>query len=75
MAQLQKRQNVLEKEALKRNEKSVDLETRGEELKQLQQIANDMNVKLEKMDIDSQSPFRIRQVQQAVIVNGNIARQ
>jgi polysaccharide biosynthesis transport protein len=75
MAQLQKRQNELEKEALKRNEKSVDLETRGEELKQLQEIAKDMNVKLETMDIDSQSPYRIRQVQQAVIVNGNIARQ
>ena len=61
----QERQNELEKEILKRNEKSVDLETRGEELKQLQEIANEMNVKLEKMDIDSQSPDRIRQVQQA----------
>jgi hypothetical protein len=73
--QLKKRQNELEKAVQNRNEKSVDLETRGEELKQLQQIANDMSVKLEQMDINSQSPSRIRQVQQAVIVNGNIARQ
>ena len=47
MTQLLKRQNELEKEVLKRNEKSVDLETRGDELKQLQQIAKDMNLKLE----------------------------
>ncbi len=75
IAQLQKRQEELEKEVQKRNGRSVDLESRGEELKQLQQIANDMNIKLEKMDIDAQSPQRIRQVQQAVIINGNIARQ
>jgi hypothetical protein len=75
IAQLQKRQAVLEKEVQKRNEKSVDLETRGEELKQLQEIAKDMSFKLEQMDIDKQLPNRIRQVQQAVIVNGNIARQ
>jgi polysaccharide biosynthesis transport protein len=75
IVQLQKRQDALEKEVQKRSEKSVDLEIRGEELKQLQQIAKDMNLKLELTDIDSQSPYRIRQVQQAVIVNGNIARQ
>jgi hypothetical protein len=75
IAQLQKRQNELEKAVQTRNAKSVDLETRGEELKQLQQIANDMSVKLEKMDIDTQSPYRIRQVQQAVVDNGRIARQ
>ena len=73
--QLQKRQNELEKAVQKRNQKSVDLETRGEELKQLQQIANDMNVKLETLDIDSQSPSRIRQVQTAIIDDGKIARQ
>ena len=71
--QLRKRQSELEKAVQKRYEKSVDLETRGEELKQLQQIATEMNVKLEKMDIDSQSPGRIRQVQAAVIDRGDIA--
>jgi succinoglycan biosynthesis transport protein ExoP len=54
------------KELLKRNEKSVDLETRGEELKQLQQIGNDMNVKLESLDIDNQVPAQIHLVQNAV---------
>lgn len=73
--QLKKRQNELEKSIQKRNERSVDLETRGEELKQLQQIANDMNVNLEKMDIDSQLPASIHQVQGAVIDDGKIARQ
>ena len=54
------------KELQKRNERSVDLETRGEELKQLQQIANDMNAKLESLDIEKQVPAQIRQVQEAV---------
>jgi succinoglycan biosynthesis transport protein ExoP len=54
------------KELQKRNERSVDLETRGEELKQLQQIANDMSAKLESLDIEQQVPAQIRQVQEAV---------
>jgi capsular exopolysaccharide synthesis family protein len=53
-------------ELKKRNERSVDLETRSEELKQLQLIANDMNAKLESLDIEKQVPAQIRQVQQAV---------
>jgi len=73
--QLKKRQNELEKAVQNRNEKSVDLETRGEELKQLQQIANDMSFKLEQMDIDKQLPNRIRQVQQAVVEPKQVASQ
>jgi capsular exopolysaccharide synthesis family protein len=55
------------KDLAKRNEKSVDLETRGEELKQLQQIANDMNVKLEGLDIDNQVPAQIRPLSPATL--------
>jgi succinoglycan biosynthesis transport protein ExoP len=43
------------------------METREEDLKQLQQIANDMSVKLESLDIDASAPDQISQVQQAVI--------
>ncbi len=43
-----------------RLEKSVELETRGEELKQLQQNANDMNVKLEGLDIDAEVPDALK---------------
>ncbi len=53
-------------ELLNRNQKSGDLETRGEELKQLQQIANDMHGKLESLDIDSQVPAQIRPLSPAV---------
>jgi capsular exopolysaccharide synthesis family protein len=54
------------KDLQNRNARSVDLETRGEELKQLQKIANDMNEKLESLDIERQVPAQIRQVQPAV---------
>jgi hypothetical protein len=47
--------------------RSADLETREEELKQLQEIAHDMSVKLEQLDIDVSSPDQIRQVQPAVL--------
>jgi polysaccharide biosynthesis transport protein len=73
--QLRKRQIELTKDTSRRNERSVELETRGEELKQLQQIANDMSFKLEQLDIDKQLPNRIRQVQSAVINDAKIARQ
>ena len=73
--QLLKRQNELMRTIQKRSEKSVDLSTRKSELDQLQRIANDLSLKLETMDIDSQSPSRIRQVQPAIIDDGKIARQ
>ena len=73
--QLLKRENELMRTIQKRSEKSVDLSTRKSELDQLQRIANDLSLKLETMDIDSQSPSRIRQVQPAVIDDGKIARR
>jgi capsular exopolysaccharide synthesis family protein len=51
-----------------RVERSTDLETREEKLKQLQEIASDMSVKLESLDIDANAPDQIHQVQQAVPV-------
>jgi hypothetical protein len=75
LEQLRRRQNELEKDISKRNVRSVELETRGEELKQLQQIANDMSFKLEQLEIDKQLPNRIRQVQQAVVDLKQVARQ
>ena len=75
MAQLRKRQSELENDTRNRSERSVDLRHAKSELKQLQTIANEMSVKLEKMDIDSQLPSRIRQVQQAVIEPEQVARQ
>jgi capsular exopolysaccharide synthesis family protein len=51
----------------KRNERSVDLETRGDELKQLQIIANDMSQKLEGLDIEKQIPAQIHQVEKALV--------
>jgi hypothetical protein len=73
IAQLRKRQDELEKDIQKRNEKSAELTTRRSELEQLQTIANEMNTRLEKLDIDSQLPARIRQVQPATIERGDIA--
>jgi succinoglycan biosynthesis transport protein ExoP len=73
--QLLKRQDELMTTIRKRSEKSVDLSTRKSELDQLQRIANDLSLKLETMDIDMQSPSRIRQVQPAIIDDGKIARQ
>jgi hypothetical protein len=71
--QLAKRQNELMRTIQQRSEKSVDLSIRKSELDQLQRIANDLSIKLETMDIDMQSPSRIRQVQPAIIQRGEIA--
>lgn len=46
---------------------SSDLEVRRKELEQLQQIANEMSVKLEKLDIAANRPETIRLLQSAVI--------
>jgi succinoglycan biosynthesis transport protein ExoP len=62
----QKTQEKNKKELENRLTKSVELETGGEKLKQLQQIANDMNVKLEGLDIDLRVPSQIRPVQPAM---------
>jgi polysaccharide biosynthesis transport protein len=50
----------------KRVERLPELETREEELKQLQEIANDMSVKLESLDVEQNRPAQIQQVQPAV---------
>jgi capsular exopolysaccharide synthesis family protein len=49
-----------------RIKRSGDLEQREEDLKQLQQIANDMSVKLESLDIEATAPEPIIQRQPAV---------
>src|SRR2546423_1092963 len=51
------------KELQNRVEKSVELETRGEELKKLQQTANDLSVKMEARDIEPAAPEQIRPAQ------------
>jgi polysaccharide biosynthesis transport protein len=48
-----------------RIEKSVDLEQRDLELKQLQEIANDMSIKLESLDIEKSAPKQIQLIQPA----------
>jgi hypothetical protein len=65
--QLRKGKAELEKTVARRAERSVDLITRKEELDQLQRIANELNSKLEILDIHAQLPSRIRQIQPAVI--------
>lgn len=55
--------------------KSADLETRQKELEQLQQIANDMSVKLESLDIDANAPEQIRSLQSAVATKNINATQ
>jgi len=73
ITQLRKDQNELMKTIQKRNERSVDLTTRKSELDQLQSIANDLAIKLEKLDIDNQIPAPIQQLSPATIEPGNIA--
>jgi hypothetical protein len=66
MTQLRKGQNELMRTIQKRSERSVDLITRKKELDQLQMIADELSVKLEKLDLNAQMPSQIRQVQPAV---------
>jgi hypothetical protein len=75
MEQLRTRQDELLKNLERRSQRSVDLETRKEELKQLQTIANDLSVKLEKMDIEAAAPARILKIQPAVIEPAQVASQ
>jgi hypothetical protein len=65
--ELSKRQAELEKKVLVRREESAEISIRTQELEQLQRIAHEMAVKLERIDIDAEAPSRIRQVQKAVI--------
>jgi hypothetical protein len=67
IADLSKRQAELEERISGRNETSVDLKVRAQELDQLQEMANDMTVRLKQMDTESMAPNRIRQIQVPVI--------
>ena len=71
--------NALEekmKELEARSEVSVELATRKRDLDQLEQIAQDMSIKLESLDVEANAPEQIRQIQQAVPSKGmNKAQQ
>jgi hypothetical protein len=66
IADLTKRQNELEERILQRNQSSVELATLSQELKQLQAIASEMNLKLKSLDVEAVAPARIRQIQKAM---------
>jgi beta-lactamase regulating signal transducer with metallopeptidase domain/biopolymer transport protein ExbD/C-terminal processing protease CtpA/Prc len=51
------------KELEARLSKSIDLETGGEELNRLQQKANDMNIRLQGLAVDSETPKQNHKVQ------------
>src|SRR4051812_7695301 len=56
----------------KQLEISVELETQGDDIKQMQEIAKDMTVKLEGLDIDLNAPEQIRQIGGGAVVTKNI---
>ncbi len=66
LAQMTKSLDTKMAELKKRIERSTDLETREEDLKQMQAINKDMSIKLESLDIDANAPDQIRQIQPAV---------
>jgi polysaccharide biosynthesis transport protein len=49
---------------------SIELESRKSDLEQLQQISNDMSIKLQSLDIEASAPEQIRQIQPAVPSQG-----
>ena len=53
-----------------RGEISVDMELREQELDQLKEIANDMSIKLESIDVELTAPRQITKVQDAVPQEG-----
>lgn len=50
-----------------KNQQSVELEVGQAELDQLQEIAGDMSLKLERFDIEAVAPKRIRKIQNATV--------
>jgi capsular exopolysaccharide synthesis family protein len=62
-------------ELQKRTTKSVELETRNQELQQLQQIADDMSIKSQSLEIEANAPQQIELVQRAVPSGGNSRAQ
>jgi hypothetical protein len=63
--ELEKRREELEQQLSSRVERSTEMEARQRDLDQLQQISNQLSVKLEVMDIESQAPDRIQLIQRA----------
>src|SRR4051812_9226939 len=59
-------------ELSKQLEISVELETQGDEIKQMQEVQKDMTVKLEGLDIDLNAPDQIRQIGGEAVVTKNI---
>lgn len=49
-----------------KNQQSVELQVGAAELDQLQEIAADMNMKLEQLDVEGVAPARIRRIQRAI---------
>jgi len=69
MATLRERQKDLEQRIPVHGERSIELPARRRELKILQVIADDMQLKLKTMEVEAGAPNEIVQVQPAVIVN------
>lgn len=66
---------VAMEELNKRNKKSAELDTRLQELQQLQQIANDMSVKAQSLEIEDKAPQQIVKLQSAVPSGGSSKAQ
>src|SRR5262249_11590427 len=52
-----------------KSEQSVELDVKSAELDQLQEIARDMSIKLESLDVEASAPARIRLLQPATITS------
>jgi hypothetical protein len=67
IAQLRERQAGLEKELTQVNEPSVELDALKAEIGLLQHLANEIAIKLQKLEIDANAGPRIEQVQSAMV--------
>jgi hypothetical protein len=67
IAQLRERQAELERELTQVNEPSVELNALKAEIGLLQQLANEIAIKLQKLEIDANAGPRIEQVQSAMV--------
>jgi hypothetical protein len=67
IAQLRERRAELEKELTQVNEPSVELDAMKAEIGLLQKTANELAIKLQKLEIDANAGPRIEQVQKALV--------
>jgi capsular exopolysaccharide synthesis family protein len=74
-AQLLKNIEEAMKKLNNRIERSVELDTRGRELNQLEKIATDMRMKHESLEIEANAPPQIEQVQPAIASPGTSKAQ